>query len=295
MQISKFLSVVAISIVLQSCMADLRTTVIKKQGITEEHVAKGKSIIQEAWEKQGFGKLDQFDSYSFRAEDIWQGMMGKMGKPWPEAKSNMLFKFEVGTFDSQVKYLDGKKADYYAGLQSWNYYEFQEGQEPQKQKMNKRTRFGLSAYQYFFELLDRMKTAPIISWAGEESFNGEVYDIVFVTWHDPKPHMGNDQYKLLINKRTKLLDYAIYTLRENYLKMPGGRAFYGSVKYDDYRNIDGVLIPHTQTIFLNKPKEKIDKNLHQMTVHDFAFDSFDTKLLKPFADVVATGNSKEKG
>ena len=280
---------------LQSCMADLRPALIKEEGITKVNEARGRKILQKAWEKQGFEKLHRHESYSFQAEDTWKGMMGRIGKPWPEAKSNMSFKFELGTFDSQVKYLNGKKANTYAGLQSWNYYEFPEGEEAQKMKMNKRARFGLSAYQYFFEMLDRLKRAPIVSWAGVEQFNGQKYDVIFVSWNKAQPHMQNDQYKLLINTETKMLDYAIYTLRENYLKMPGGRAFYGSVKYSDFREVDGVLIPHTQSVFLNKPKEKEGRNLHQLKVTNFQFNSFDLVLLKPFSDVKPTGDSKEKG
>ena len=280
---------------MQSCMVDLRPPLIKKEGIAKSNVEKGKKILQEAWLKQGFHQLHEHSTYSFNGNDTWKGLMGKIGKPWPDAKSNMFFQFEVGTFDSQVKYLDGKKANVSSGLQSWNYYEFEEGAKPQKMKMNKRVRFGLSAYQYFFEMLDRMKNAPIISWAGEEKFLGKKYDIVFVTWNKVEPHMGNDQYKLLINQETKLLDYAIYTLRENYLKMPGGRSFHGSVKYDDYRAVNGILIPHKQTVFLNKPKKNDHKNVHQLLVTDFRFDSFDVSLLKPFSEVTPTGNSKEKG
>ena len=280
---------------LQSCMADLRPALIKKEGITTVNEAKGKRILQEAWEKQGYDQLKQKQSYSYHAEDSWKGLMGRMGKPWPEAKSNMFFKYEVGSFDSQVKYLDGKKANTFAGLQSWNYYEFDENEQPQKMKMNNRVRFGLSAYQYFFEMLDRLKQAPIISWAGEEIFIGQRYDIIFVTWEKIEPHMGHDQYKLLINKKTKRLDYAIYTLRENYLKIPGSRVFYGSVKYENYQEVDGIWVPHTQTVFLNKPKKKMKRNLHQLKVSDFKFNSFDLTLLKPFEDVKSTGNSKIKG
>ena len=280
---------------LQSCMADLRPSIIKKEGIKKTNVLKGEKILEAAWRQQGFDKLNQFESYSFYGEDNWKGIMGKMGKPWPDAKSNLFFKFEIGTFDSQVKYLDGKKANTFAGLQSWNYYEFKEGEKPLKMKMNKRARFGLSAYQYFFEMLDRMKNAPIVSWAGSKDFNGETYDVIFVTWNKAEPHMQNDQYQLLINKKTKLLDYAIYTLRENYLKVPGSSVFYGSVKYTDYREVDGVMIPFTQTVFLNKPKKKIEKNLHQLKVSDFSFDGFDLVLLKPFSDIKPTGNSKKKG
>lgn len=286
---------ILITPILQGCMADLRTELIKSQGISKVNEDKGKKILEEAWKIQGFDKLNRFESYSFHGVDNWKGIMGKIGTPWPETKSDLLFKFEVGTFDSQVKFLNGKKTNVVAGLQSWNYYEFADGEQVKKLNMNKRIRFGLSAYQYFFELLDRLKRAPLISWAGEEKFGGENYDVVFVTWQKPEPHMEHDQYKLWINQKTKLLDYAIYTLRENFLKMPGGRAFYGSIKYTDYRAVEGVLIPHTQSVFLNRPKKKENKNLHQLKVSDFQFNNFDLKLLKPFPEVNSTGDSKEKG
>lgn len=295
MKYKHYLLIIGAALLFQNCMADLRPALVKTEGITNANEEKGKKILETAWLAQGFNKLNQFESYSFHAEDTWKGMMGRMGKPWPEAKSNLAFKFEIGTFNSQVKYLDGKKANTSAGLQSWNYYEFEEGQSPEKLKMNKRARFGLSAYQYFFEMIDRTKNAPIVSWSGIEKLNNEVYDVIFVTWQSEEPHMGNDQYKLLVNQNTKLLDYAIYTLRENYLKMPGGRAFYGSVQYSDYQDIQGILIPHTQTVFLNEPKEKVNKNLHQLKVSDFQFNTFDLDLLKPFSDIKSTGDSKEKG
>ncbi len=280
---------------LQGCMADIRTTLIKEEGIQATHTDRGQEILATAWEAHGYQHLRNHQTYSFEGEDIWQGTMGKMGKPWPEAESKMRFRYEVGSFDGQVTFLDGKRAGVTAGLQSWNYYEFEEGQAAERLRMNKRVRFGLSAYQYFFEMLDRIRHAPIISWAGIEEHAGQTYDVVYATWEQVEPHMGNDQYTLYINQATQRLDYAVYTLRENYLKMPGGRAFYGSIRFENYQEIEGVLIPHTQTVFLNAPFKAGKRPVHQMTVTDFTFDSFDRTILHPFTDVVATGDSKEQG
>ena len=235
------------------------------------------------------------NGYQVLAEDHWKGFMGKLGKVWPNANSKLEFKFEVESFDSQVTFLDGKRQNLTAGLQSWNYYEIENDELPEKRRMEKRIRFGLSAYQYFFELLHRLRNAPIISWAGQEEFNDQLYDVLFITWEKPEPHKEHDQYKLLINQTTGLLDYAVYSLRENYLKMPGGQAFYGSIKLDDYRKVDGILIPYRQTVFLNAPKEKMEKHVHQLIVKDFKFDNFDMALLKPFGDIRKTGDSKAKG
>ncbi len=277
------------------CKVDLRTRLIKNQGITEINEKRGKDILELAWETHGYDNLSHRKNYTFQGKDIWRGLFGRLGKPWPEAESNMLFRFEVGSFDSQVTYLDGKQMGITAGLQSWNYYEFERKNAAKKKKLNQRTRFALSAYHYFFELLDRLKRAPLISWAGEKQFNNEVYDVIFVTWKQVEPHMDNDQYILWINKETNMLDYAIYTVRENYLKIPGSRAFYGSIRFDDYRKVNGLMVPHVQTVFLNAPKKNIKRHVHRLTVSDFQFDAFDQELLKPFADVTSTGDSKTKG
>lgn len=284
-----------LALLLQSCLADIRPSLIKREGITLENEEKGRKILQQAWKKQGFDKLERYETYSVKGIDTWQGMMGKMASPWPEAKSNMLFRFEVGSFNSQVKYLAGKRANITEGLQSWNYYEFEEGKTPQKKELNLKTRFGLSAYHYFFELVDRLKRAPIVAWAGEKDFDGARYDVVFVTWEKAEAHDEHDQYQLLINQETGMLDYAIYTIREAFLKMPGAKAFYGSIKYSDYKNIEGVMIPFTQTVFLNKPHKKEKKNMHQLKVSEFKFDAFEKELLKPFHEIEETGDSKVPG
>lgn len=282
------------SIILQSCMADMRTVMIKKNGITNVNENKGKIIIKNTWEKHGFAKLADYKVYSLIADDTWKGLMGKMGKPWPEAKSKLKLKYAINTFDSQVEFLDGKKENTIAGLQSWQYYEQEQKGNIEFLEYNKRIAFGLSAYQYFFEMLDRLKRAPIVSYAGEKQFNDTKYDLIFITWQDPKPHMGHDQYLLWINKETQLLEYAVYSLRENYLKMPGYKAFYGSIKFDDYKNIDGILIPHKQTVFLNEPSKKDKRHLHQLIVKDFKFDDFDINELYPNSEIAKIGDKKVK-
>ncbi|OUS00399.1 hypothetical protein A9Q86_10535 [Flavobacteriales bacterium 33_180_T64] len=273
-------------------MADMRTRIIKKEGINSSNETKGKRLLKTTWDKHGFSKLENHDTYSFTADDTWKGLMGKMGKPWPEAKSKLKFKYAINTFDSQVEFLNGKMQNTTAGLQSWQYYEKKEYKDIEFVEDNKRIIFGLSAYQYFFEMLDRLKNAPIISYAGEKEFNDISYDLIFVTWKDPKPHMEHDQYLLWINKNTQLLEYAVYSLRDNYLKIPGYKAFYGSIKFDDYKNIDGVLIPHKQTVFLNEPSKKDKRHLHQLIVKDFVFDDFDINELYPNSNLEKIGDNK---
>lgn len=271
-------SLLMLSLLLQGCAADIRTKLIKKEGITLENTTKGKSILDNAWKKQGLDKLEQHTVYSFTGEDTWKGMLGKMSKVWPEAKGEMAFKYRLGTFDGQVSFIDGKRKGENAGLQNWNYYETKEDGAIFKD-MNPRIGFGISAFQYFSEMLDRLRQAPIISYAGEGELRGQTYDLVFCTWNKPEPHAEADQYIAWISRETGLMEFTQYTIRENYLKAPGGKAAYGGVEFSNFRNINGVLVSHEHTVYTFKLKEKKEKNLHQLIISDFQFDSFQPQEL----------------
>jgi len=282
-------------LIITGCMADVRTIMVKKDGISVENEKKGEAILEKTWEKHGFDKLKDHENYSFKGKDVWKGMMGKMGKLWPDAESEMNFKYEVGSFNGQVSFVDGKRKGEKAGLQSWNYYEINGSGDTSQVDMNERIRFGLSAFQYFFEILDRMKNAPIITYGGEKSVREKVYDVVFVTWESVTPHDEHDQYQLLVNQETGMLDFVIYTLRENYLKMPGSKMFHGSMEFGNYKVVDDIMIPHKQTVYLNDPKKKMKKHIHQLEVSEFKFDNFETQDLFPFKEIENTGDSKEQG
>jgi len=282
-----------VSIILQSCMADMRTRLIKTESINPENEKKGRDILERAWKVQGFENLSKHQVYSLHGSDIWKGMMGKMGKPWPDNKSELKFKFEVGTFNSKISFLDGKRKGESSGLQNWNYYEATGNEDVKFVKTNKRINFGLPAYHYFFEMVDRLKKAPIIRYAGEKEFRGEKYDLVFCTWGREKPHMEHDQYIAWVNQKTGMMEYSEYSLRENYLKMPGYKSFYGAIELKNFKNIDGILIPHEQTVYINGIKKNKKKHVHQLIVTDFKFDNFDVKELYPNTEIKKSDDKKK--
>lgn len=268
----------------QSCgIKDLRTTAIKQNGIQTANIEKGKRLLDKAWKAQGMDQLSNFNTYSFNGKDTWKGMLGSMGKVWKDKKSEMAFKYRVQTFDAQVSFLDGKDKGTSSGLQDWNYYDIKNGQpffSDKDKKENKRKVFGIAAYQFFTEMVDRLRNAPIIAYAGEKELRGQKYDLVFCTWHQPEPHMENDQYIVWINQKTGLLDFAEYTLRESYLKPPGYKKIGGGVEFTDFREIDGILVPYQQIIYAFKLRENPKKHLHKLYISDFQFDNFEESTLQ---------------
>lgn len=278
---------------LQSCIADIRTATIKKEGITPDNEKKGKAILDQVWERQGMEAFTAHSVYSYKGQDTWQGMLGKMGKLWADNQTQLEFKYAINTFDGKATFLDGKRTGTSVGLQSWEYYEQAPGAEVEFMKKEKRAVFGLAAFQYFNEMPDRLIRVPIISFAGEKTFRGNTYDQVFVTWHKPEPHKENDQYLMWVNQKTGMVDYVVYTLRDNYLKMPGGKTFYGSIEYGDYKTIDGAEVSHKHTVYLKMPKKKESKNLHQLIVTDFQFDDFEAAELYPNSKLAKLGDTKK--
>ena len=277
---------------LSSCkLADLRTDTFKQEGITSSNELKGKQILKESWKAQGMDKLQQFQTYEVVGKDHWKGLTGKTANPWPANNALTQLRYAIGTFDGQMEILEGKKKGWSAGLQSWQYYEFSKGQTPSFDvKKDKAISFIIPAYQYFFELIGRLKNAPIVAYMGQRQFNGQDYDLVFTSWESDAPNEKNDQYVLYVNTKTKLIDYASYTLRDNYLPAPKG--LYGTIHFKDFRDIEGIKIPFQQTVFTKDPKTKEEKYLHKLTVNDFRFDSFDKSLLYPNPNLGTLGDQK---
>ena len=288
---TRYLSLfIIISLSLSSCaLADLRTEELKQQGITEEAEKKGRQLLEEAWKAQGMNNLHEFSTYEVKAKDHWKGIIGKTGNPWPVNNELMRLQYKVGTFDSELTVLEGKKTGFHAGLQSWKYYEYEQGESPSFDvKRDKALSFILPAYQYFFELADRLKSVPIVAHMGATTFNGQNYDLVFASWETAEPHKEHDQYVLYINQETKLIDYASYTLRDNYVPSPKG--LYGSIQFKAMTDVQGVKIPFEQIVYAKAPKRNEKKYLHRLEVQSFLFDAFnDNEIfhdsqLKPMGD-----------
>ncbi|MBL4625818.1 MAG: hypothetical protein JKY42_11875, partial [Flavobacteriales bacterium] len=236
----KFVYFLSLGIVLSSCTVNLLPEMVEENPNSIELETKGKEILEKAYVAHGSEVMEKHKVYQFTATDDWQGMMAGMGKLWPQKNSNMTFKYVPNTFDGQVKFKDGETKGKIAGLQSWQYYENEDNTDANFDvENNVRFSFGMAAFQYFTELVGRMNNAEIIRYAGEKEFNGNVYEMVYVTWKSEEPRDNVDQYLLYINKQTSMLDYASYTLRDNYLDIPGAGMMYGTIGFSDYKEIDG--------------------------------------------------------
>lgn len=145
--------------------------------------------------------------------------------------------------------------------------------------------------QYFMELPMRLATVPIIAFMGEETFNGQEYDVIFCTWGSPEPDARYDQYLLYINKATHLCEMTTYTIRDNYLPAP--RNFYGTARYWDFNDINGAKIPFRMDVQASDPSLE-EKYVHRFEIRAFRFDAFNLNALYPFPELQRLEDSKQE-
>lgn len=263
--------------------------------VESERIAMHK--LQEVIESQGFNVLQEKNVYQFKATDHWPGWMGGLAKIWPDKTTNFLFKHNFNTFDGNALLLDGKKEGDLIGIQSWMYYEKGKNSAKIESKYTgdsfNKLEFGLVVFHYFLELPYRLYHAPIKRYYGRRTWKGQQYDLVFATWESETANPDYDQYILWINTDTHLVDYCIYTLRDNNSALT--RHKYGSIAYQDYRDIEGFQVPFNMPILLDDgvvKKKSLDKYFHQFTIQDFTFGGFEEEELYPLSDIPKMIDSK---
>lgn len=273
---------------LNACYSSVATKLVKTEGLSNQ--IKGKNIMQVAWRSQGLDLMENHDVYNVLLNDHWPGLTGKIGKIWPDQDVDLDLKCAVSTFDSQVRFLSGKRKGDKVGIQSWKYYEFEGDSAVFAKKNNKKMVFALTATHYFMELVGRLKNAELITYAGEKKFNGKTFDLVFVTWGSLKRHKKDDQYLLWVNKESGLMEFCEYTVRD--ISFPSS-LFTACIAFSNFREVQGVKIPFNQHVFNGGPNIDITKYLHRFEIKEFKFDSFDKAELYPSKNMETFGDAKK--
>jgi hypothetical protein len=268
--------------------SDLRTSSLKKQGVTAENEAMGRKIMQDALDSMHYENWAKHAVYEVVGSDHWQKPMGLNISPWQgENGSKLRMTYATNSFDSRVEWLEGSMKGQVKGIQSWRLYTQNPDGKVVELNADKRLSFILPTMQYFNEILYRLSNAPIVAFAGEKEVNGKMYDLVFCTWGSAAPNK-HDQYLLYIHRQTRRMERVSYTIRDNYMFTPAN--FYGTGVYSDFRQVDGVSIPFLLEIFPFEQTHK--KAVHRFQIQEFRFDSHPVEYLYPLEHLVKMGDSK---
>jgi hypothetical protein len=264
--------------------ADLRTDIIKRNGVDSALAARGQELLLAAARSHGLEAWRRHRTFEAVATDSWRA-----GSPWwPASPQRFRAQRRLGTFTSRVELLDGVHRGEIWRIQSWAAYKKQ-GPGEASFARDRAIEFYLPTLQYFDELPFRMLAAPVILYAGEGRYLGRMYERVFVTWDSPQPHAEHDQYVLWINPGTGLIDVVRYTLRDavtmsSPIMRPVMKVFAaGTIHYRAYRRQDGVVVPFEQTVTLPPPESTrlpLEENyFHRLVLESARFDSFDPEWL----------------
>jgi len=258
------IAVALFAIFLSGCLADIRPDSIKS-GYTKADIEKGRALLHKAMESHGgLGPWKAHKTAEVILTDDWRGFMLKtFFLPWPENKVPIKAEYLLGTNDSRGTFLEGSRKGEIWGIQNWATYKQRPGEAPVFKK-DKAIKFYLPTYQYFFELPFHLPFAEIVIYAGEDELAGQTYDVVFVSWNTDAPQEKTDQYLTYISRKTGLIDYLRYTVRDQY------GFIVGNMQFTDYRDVQGIQVPFRQTVVsADRPDGK--KVLHQVLYKSVVF------------------------
>jgi len=267
----------------QACLSDIRTELVKKEGRAAQSLDKGKALLENIHEGQSPAAWSDIEVYEVTLQDEFFGLMGSFAKPFPEKKVSMQVFYAPNSYDGKLIFNNGKLEGKTWGIQSWKTYTQESDNQPVFDK-NKKITFWVPTYQYFIELPARIQAANVISYAGEGSFNGEDYDLVYATWKEQEPQKDIDQYMVWVNKKTNMVDLVEFTIRDqmNFLR--------GTAIYEDLHDVgDGIVLPKRISI---KTKKDDKKMLHQMSLSGFKANHVPVKVVRPDSNLKVMGDDK---
>lgn len=263
---------------------DLRNAEVRAERPDAER--RGRELLARMSERHGLSAFRRHATMQATACDRWPGGSAW----WPQDVQCFRSQARLGTFSSRVELLDGPERGDVWGLQSWAPYRGRAGETPAfLSESDPAITFYLPTLQYFNELPFRILGASIVRAAGEAHLGGRTYDRVFATWGRPEPNGDHDQYVLWIDRETGLLSKVRYTVREAAARMSASQRRWlrpiilGTMHYEDYRSVDGVMMPFAQTVTLSPPeltREPLSSHhFHRLEVREVAFDSMPPEAL----------------
>ena len=154
------------------------------------------------------------------------------------------------------------------GVQAWSTYEAREGEAPRFHEVDDQdddAQFMVPAVVYLLELPFRILEAPVVAYLGTEELYGREVDRVFASWSE-EPNRRNDQFILWIDRETKLLTMAEYTVRDQL------RFARGTSTFTRYMRTGGLVVPGRMAVNV-RPRENHEHTYtHRMVLWNWRFD-----------------------
>ena len=148
----------------------------------------------------------------------------------------LMVNFPCGIYHQHERTLPHLEGEFKQGYDSENFWILSKGEYLDDEDALKRVRFNRKTNFYWFAMFQKLLDPDVIyEYVGEESIDGQTYDVVKITFDTgDKP---SDIYQLYINQETKLVDQFLFTVVD-----------FGVVEEPmlmkvQYETVDGLLIP----------------------------------------------------
>ncbi len=261
----------------QNRLVDISTPHVKAHGKEAENIRKGKEILNRTVEKLGFGKWRAHSTLELDAIDIW----AKKNQWWPSTEQSFKARYLLGTFTSMMELTDGLWKGTVLGVQSWQGYKKKDENSPLVKSSDPLLLFYFPSLHYFSELPFRLVSAQFITYAGEGKHKSKTYDLVFSTWGTLEANAEHDQFVLWIDRDTSLVTMCHYTVRQAF------SAAAGTIYYDSYKTVQGVMLPFKHFVLLEWPDEirfPLEENFfHRLEIGNAKFDAIPNETLLPMS------------
>ncbi len=255
------------SIILLSCKTDLTTQYLKKNNVTSSSEILGLKLLNDAREAVQIQNILKFKTYKVILKDCFFGVEGQLANPYKDKCTTFELLLRPHINDGYMKFNTGKEKGNVYGIENQKTYEIVDQQ--QVFKKNKRTEFWLQTYQYFIEFPLRITEADKITYAGEETYKNQKYNLVMASWYTLKPQKKIDQYLIWISKKTNRIEIIQYTIRDVSTLIKGTNFL------TDYKFINGIWFPTQMKVssLFKQKSQKWDQNrlLHQMEIKAIEF------------------------
>ncbi len=248
-----------------SCaVKDLRSKVIRKNGIMAQQRQKGKEILNEAIAVHGGDQWDEVESFSFQLYDQWNDPIGKsLAMPIKTNKTKSNWQVSKDLDLISILYLNGDHEGKEWGIDGDRVTTNSSNEISNKQQ--KKGAFYWRAIPYFMMTPFAFKNADVIFYMGEDHLkDGLVYDKVFISWGQDAPQKNIDQWVLYFDKKSHRLKYADHTLREMLKFMKA------TAEFSNYTHNSGILIPQKVDVKFNADGKFIghEMSYSQITINN---------------------------
>ena len=271
-------------VLLSGCgLSDLRPDSMVSGQLSVDAEQLGRQWLDKAAEAQGGAAFQGKETVSFWMRDDWpSALMRAMAMPWDSNKQLLRLDMVIGGDDGRLTFEEGERKGAGWGLQNWVSYRFDKVGAPKfdaADDVDSSIKFWIPTLAYFPQLAWRIREADVVRFLGFEEIGGRKLAKVFATWGDAAPQKTVDQYIIWIDSETSLIAGARYTVRDMMASIVG------TMKYSDYRTVDGIKLPHV----INGVDElSTDETAsHKMVFEKMAFGAVTKSDLVPKPDLRA--------